>query len=372
MSIVSASLLSGGAGALRRFWRTARGFWYRPNACALIVLLMVCVVLQLLVQYRLNFWNRDFFNALEIRDGQQIAIQARRLVLLAGSSIALAVTAVWGRMTFQWLWRDWLTRDLIGAWLKDQRYQRTGYVNGERQNAEYRITEDARLATEAPIDLIVGLLTSLLSAGVFVTVLWSVGGALDIRIWGGVVSIPGYLVIASVVYATATTLGMMMIGRHMVDVIERKNQVEADFKYVVARVNTRMTLEVQPEDASILAGAQKAVIGQWRRLCGQYMRTTVISHGNYLLAPVIGLLLCAPNYVMGTVSLGQVTQAAAAFVSVQGAFNWLVDNYPRLAEWMSSAYRVGILLNTFDELDGAASPISHDDNQESQDELEPT
>ena len=44
-------------------------------------------------------------------------------------------------------------------------------------------------------------------------------------------------------------------------------------------------------------------------------------------------------------------QAAAAFVAVQGAFNWLVDNYPRLAEWMSSAYRVGILLTTFDALD---------------------
>ena len=30
--------------------------------------------------------------------------------------------------------------------------------------------------------------------------------------------------------------------------------------------------------------------------------------------------------------LGEVTQAAAAFAAVQGAFNWLVDNYPRLAE----------------------------------------
>jgi putative ATP-binding cassette transporter len=48
--------------------------------------------------------------------------------------------------------------------------------------------------------------------------------------------------------------------------------------------------------------------------------------------------------------LGELTQAAA-FVSVRGAFNWLVDNYPRLAEWMSSACRVGVLLDTLDMLD---------------------
>jgi vitamin B12/bleomycin/antimicrobial peptide transport system ATP-binding/permease protein len=52
--------------------------------------------------------------------------------------------------------------------------------------------------------------------------------------------------------------------------------------------------------------------------------------------------------------LGEVTQAAAAFVAVQGAFNWLVDNYPRLAEWLSSANRVGTLLAAFDRLTGVS------------------
>ena len=336
--------------ALRRFWRSARGFWREPTAWALIGMLVACVVLQLFVQYRLNFWNRDFFNALEARDGRLIWQETRLLLALAAASIALAIAAVWGRMTFQRRWRDWLTRSLIDAWLADQRYQRLGFVNGQRQNPEYRITEDARLATDAPIDLAVGLLSALLAAAAFIVVLWNVGGSLRIHIRGEVLIVPGYLVIASVVYATATTLSMATIGRHMVGVIENKNQAEADFKYVVARVNTRTTLAVVPDDASILATAQAAVIRQWRRLCGQHMRTTLVSHGNTLLAPVVGLLLCAPNYVSGVVSLGQVTQSAAAFVAVQGAFNWLVDNYPRLAEWMSSAYRVGILLTALDEL----------------------
>jgi hypothetical protein len=52
----------------------------------------------------------------------------------------------------------------------------------------------------------------------------------------------------------------------------------------------------------------------------------------------------------GSMLLGEVTQAAAAFAAVQGAFNWLVDNYPRLAEWASSAGRVGVLLFALDRL----------------------
>ena len=348
---IPSTFLSPAAGALRRFWRTARGFWHGSRAWALIALLVICVVLQLVVQYRLNLWNRDFFDALEARNGGQIWHQARLLVGLAAASVCLAVTAVWGRMTFQRSWRDWLTGSLTTSWLADQRYQRVGFVNGQRQNAEYRITEDARLATDAPIDLVVGLLSSLLVAGTFVTVLWNVGGSLEVRIWQGTLTIPGYLVIASVLYSAATTFGMMLIGRNMVDVIEQKNQAEADFKYVVARVNTRTTLEPHVEDASILSAAQATVIQQWRRLCGQHMRTTVVSHGNNLLAPIIGLILSAPNYVMGTITLGEVTQAAAAFVAVQGAFNWLVANFPRLAEWRSSANRVGTLLDSFDRLD---------------------
>jgi ABC-type uncharacterized transport system fused permease/ATPase subunit len=162
-----------------------------------------------------------------------------------------------------------------------------------------------------------------------------------------------------VVYAAATTGAMMLVGRDMVDVIERKNQAESELKYAVAHLRESAAAPAPTLDiAAIIAAVGTAltdVIAQWRRLCGQHMRTTLVSHGNTLLAPLIGLILCVPHYIQGTMLLGEVTQAAAAFVAVQGAFNWLVDNYPRLAEWLSSANRVGILLGAFDRLAEAES-----------------
>jgi putative ATP-binding cassette transporter len=88
------------------------------------------------------------------------------------------------------------------------------------------------------------------------------------------------------------------------------------------------------------------------------MRTTYVSHGNTLLAPLVGLILCVPHLIEGTMLLGDVTQAAAAFVAVQGAFNWLIDNFPRLAECLSSANRVGNLLMAFDRLEAAERPAA--------------
>ena len=99
--------------------------------------------------------------------------------------------------------------------------------------------------------------------------------------------------------------------------------------------------------------AFRNVLKRWRQYTLQFLRTTVVSQTSQTFVPVVPLILCAPKYLAGEMSLGQVMQAASAFVTVQIAFNWLVDNYPRLAEWASSASRVGILLFGLDLLSPA-------------------
>ncbi|MDI1287204.1 MAG: SbmA/BacA-like family transporter [Reyranella sp.] len=154
----------------------------------------------------------------------------------------------------------------------------------------------------------------------------------------------------------------------MIEVIESKNQAESELKYAVAHLRERATARLSPADmgdsTASVASALRAVMRQWQRLAWQYMRTTYVSHGNSLLVPLVGLILCVPHYIQGTMLLGDVTQAAAAFVAVQGAFNWLIDNFPRLAECLSSANRVGNLLAGFDGLEPTEEPIEADNVEE--------
>ena len=50
-------------------------------------------------------------------------------------------------------------------------------------------------------------------------------------------------------------------------------------------------------------------------------------------------------------SLGEVAQVTAAFVIVQAALNWLVENYAGVADCLSSVNRVASFLIALDELD---------------------
>ncbi len=126
--------------------------------------LIAVALAQIAVQYRLNYWNRDFFNALEGRDAAGLRAQALIFAPLACLSVSLSVASVWGRMTTQRKWREWLTKHLLALWLRDERYRRLKFVTGEYQNAEYRISYDARIATDAPVDMALGLFTAALTA----------------------------------------------------------------------------------------------------------------------------------------------------------------------------------------------------------------
>lgn len=350
-----------------RFWVSAAGFWRGPSAWATWILtgsLVAIVVGQLVVQYRLNYWNRDFFNALGQKDAAALEFQAVMFLPLAACAIALASASVWGRMTAQRKWRESLTKLLIKYWLEDGHYRRLNNVAVEHKNPEYRIAQDARLATDAPIDFAVGLLSSLLTAVTFMQVLWSVGGDFGFVAFGHAIWLPGYLVIAVIAYSTAVTLLMMVVARRLTQVVQKKNQSEAE---LIAAANVlredgegvAMAGE-EPQERRRLWLALQMNLARWRDICNQLMRTTLVSQGNIVIAPVVGLVLCAPKYLNGSMSLGELTQAAAAFTTVQLSFNWLVDNYPRVADWHSSVNRVATLLLAIDELDHPGHPARPD------------
>src|SRR5579864_7334446 len=211
---------------LQRFWTSAAGFWRGKSAAsswALTIGLLAVVLGQLAVQYGLNYWNRDFFNAIGRRDANGLWSEAAIFIPLAGLSIGLSVTSVWARMTAQRKWREWLTKHILAIWLSQEHYRHLKSVSSEYKNAEYRIAFDARAATDAPVDLALGLVTSALTAVVFIDVLWSVGGEFTVLVGRFEVTVPGYLVIGVGVYSLMFTTAMMVVGRNLPAVIQVEN-----------------------------------------------------------------------------------------------------------------------------------------------------
>jgi putative ATP-binding cassette transporter len=193
--------------------------------------------------------------------------------------------------------------------------------------------------------------------------LWTVGGSISFDLEGGLLVVPGYLVVGALAYSVAVNGGVTLIGRKLTGVMESKNRTEARLRAVAGRLResaegpAAATGDSAVQRQGIMEALQQ-VISAWRALCGQLMRVTIVSSSNSLLAPVVGLALAAPQYLDGKLSLGELAQASAAFVLVSGAFNWISDNYPRLADWTSSAHRVAHLLLSLDQLDRDGQPAA--------------
>jgi len=298
---------------LARFWRSASGFWLGRSARLawfLVAVLIATVILQLLTQYALNFWNRDFFDAIGHRDREELWNQALRFPPLAAASLALMIVQVWARMTTQITWREWLSNRLYDYWLNDDRYVRLRFTASDHQTPEYRIAEDARIATDLPVDLVLGLFQSLLNAVTFMGILWSVGGSLSIHHGGLMLTIPGYLVIAVVAYSFLLSAGIFLIARHLTRVIEENKRKEAELRSIGTHLREAGEGVAFPDGAKdarhIIGAALKGVIAIWRIYRSQLMRMTLVTYTSLLVTPVVGLLLCIPKYLAETMTLGEV------------------------------------------------------------------
>ena len=342
---------------LARFWATARGYW-KPGqsriAWPLTISMAAVVLVSLAITYGLNLWNRHFFDALQAKDAAVVLHQGLMFPLWVGGYLAMCVFAMWVRMTMQRTWRGFVNDRLLDRWLKRSHFYQLELIDGDHKNPEHRINDDVRIATEMPVDFVTGFITSVLSAATFFIVLWSVGGSLALPFAGGIV-VPGFMLWAALIYAAIANGAMLLIGRRFVRTTQAKNQAEAEYRYSLARVRENA------ECIALLRGAQAEragidksfgrLLARWTDLVGQQMRAVIVSQGHAQLVGVVPLLLCTPRFLDGSMSLGQMMQIASAFGIVQGAMSWLVDNYPRIAEWMASVRRVATLLVAIDGLE---------------------
>src|SRR6266581_7217856 len=345
---------------LARFWEAALGFWRKGGGRTAWLLTFTVITIALVnlgLQYRLNVWHRAMFDALDKRDGSGVLYQSMIFFPLILASVSVAAAATYAKLTLQRRWRDWLNAHVLDQWLVSGRYYQLNLVPGDHTNPEYRVAEDLRVSVEAPVDFSIGVFSAVTSAIVFIGVLWFIGGELTIPIGSTVLRIPGFLVVAAFIYALLASGAMVMIARGFVSVSENKNQAEADYRYALTRLREHgesiALLGGDTEERAGLDGAFTMVRQRWYELMLQYIRTTIVSQSSNGLAPIIPILLCAPKYVAGTMTLGEVMQAASAFMIVQVAFNWLVENYPRLADWTASASRLATLLVSLDRLERA-------------------
>ena len=352
------------ARSTRRFLRVSLGFWSgatRTLAWLLTSATLLFLFANLGAALAVNRWYKFFFDALEQKSTQAVVLGLGLVLVLALFSAAFSVGLLHARMRLQVRWRQWLTRTLISRWLADRHFYQLTVVHTEADNPEARIAEDSRIAIELLVDFSLGVLNALLAAISFIGILWVVGGSLPVAGY----SIPGYMVFACIAYSSITTLGMFLLGRRLVRRVEEKAAGEAQLRYELTRVkdnaeNIALTGGDDDERAR-LEVTFSDLVQRWLRVIIWQGRMMWLNGANLVLAPVVPLLLGAPKYLAGEMTLGSLMQAATAFVQVQLALNWLADNAVRLADWFASSHRVAQLSDAIDRLEASLGPVGQGD-----------
>ena len=341
------------------FARFAGGFWRgatSKSAWALTLGLAACLLLSTGATVAMNHWNRWFFDSLEARNVADVTSSVFVFFLIVAAMAAVGVGIVLTRETLQVRWRAWLVEHLVARWLGNQRFYHLNVSGKEPPNPEYRISDDTRWATEPLVDLGIGLVLAVAGAAAFISILWTVGGAITFDPGFGAVTIPAYMVWVALAYGIFASGLMLWVGAPLVGYVGRKNEAEGYFRFGMMRIRDNAESVALMQGAryeqAVLSRLYGTVVARWMAIVWQHGHLTWITNASGPMIPVVPLLFAAPKYLAGELSLGQVTQLAAAFIQVQIAISWVVDNYNRVAEWYASARRVLDIVTASDAIDG--------------------
>jgi len=352
----------------RSFFRMAAGFWTGLSAARawlLTIVVLAFAFAQIGAQVGINSWNRMFFDALEKKDMADVITAIGLLPVLIGAAAVTMSGLVVSRMLLQVRWREWVTDRLAGWWIADQRYYRLGFLDTEHTAPEFRIAEDVRISTEPLVEFAIGLISALVTALTFAAILWTVAGSISFEVAGQTFRIPAYMAIAALLYAIITSTAAYYVGRALVGKIAAKNETEALFRAEMTRLRENAEsialIKGDADERSSVRETYGNVVKAWMAVVRRQGFIALVLNTNGALFPIVPLLLAAPKFLSGELSLGAVMQVAAAFSAVQAALIWFVDNFVRLSEWYASVVRVDEFVETLEEVD--IGTIMEDEHQ---------
>jgi vitamin B12/bleomycin/antimicrobial peptide transport system ATP-binding/permease protein len=343
---------------------TARIWPFRPFtglerriAVAMVVFLVVLNQAEVGIIVRLNFFNRDLFDAIQHRDAA-VFWQQLLYVFTPWAFIYVAMTVVeyFTQSMLVIRWRRWLTDHFVSRWLNTHNHYRVSLLSGQTDNPDQRISEDIfrfiNGGTDGSIQafglydfsiLLISTVTTLVS---FSIVLWTLSQSFTFP--GTNVVLPGFLFWVALIYAAAGTLITHMIGRPLINLYFQRQHMEADFRFSLAR------LREYTEQVALLGGerAEQSMLGsRFGALVSNYldviyrgMKVRAFTQTFGQVSPIIPFVFTAPFYFLGKIELGVMTQTAGAFGRVSDSLTFFVNYYTYLAGFKSVVDR----LNSFD------------------------
>jgi putative ATP-binding cassette transporter len=354
--------VAGARGFMRQLWRLTAPYWWSEErwlARGLLVVIIAMSVFLVWLAKLLNDWNRAFFDALQEKDAAGfwkllISFDSFEAFFFSFTGlvfiyIVVAVYRLWLRQYLTIRWRRWLTHVYFGDWLAERTYYRMELVNHGTDNPEQRIEQDIATFTTQTLTIVLGLLSELMTLATFTFVLWRLSGSLTLGFLGGL-EVPGYMVWVALLYAIAGSWATWAIGKRLVRINFDLERYNADFRYRLIRVRENAEsialYEGEPDEGRRLSGAFQRIYDTYWDYMRVFKRLTWLNVFYSQVASIFPIVVQAPRYFTGEITLGVMTQTAGAFAQVQGSLSWFVDSFSTLADWKAVVDRLTTFADT--------------------------
>ncbi|MFM0052577.1 ABC transporter ATP-binding protein/permease [Caballeronia grimmiae] len=327
-------------------WSLIKPYWIseeRGFAWGLLVAIIAINMTVVWINVRLNSWNADFYNALQnknVRDFPHL------LLIFTGLAFAYILLAVYGRYLRQMLafrWRQWLTNRFLEQWLGDRAFYR---IERDRlaDNPDQRISDDLQSFATTTLTLSLDLLSTLVTLVTFITILWTIAGALTLTLGGTPIVIPGYMVWAAALYAILGSLIIQKVGHPLVSINYQQQKVEADFRFGLIRVRENAEQIAFYDGIATETANAKSIFQRirdnWWLIMKYTKRMTFVLSFYGQIAIIFPIMVAAPRYFAGAFSFGVLMQISSAFGTVSDSFSWFINSYSTLVEWRATVNRL--------------------------------
>ena len=327
-------------------WHLIKPYWVseeRWKAWGLFSIILALVLVMVYINVLITDWNRTMYDSMQNKDYVAFKHLLWQFSYLAFAYISVATARIYLTQSLQIRWRTWMTDKYMAKWLLHHAYYRMEQGHNA-DNPDQRIAEDLRALSSETISLVLGFISSAVTLVSFVGILWAISGPISFMLLHQQWVIPGYMLWFAIAYAGVGSWIIWWIGKPLVTQSFNQERFEANYRFGLIRVREHA------EAIALYRGEQRertqlnTSFEDIRQNWWSIMRTTkslniaVNFYGQFSI--IFPLLVAAPRYFSGAISLGVLMQISSAFGQVQDALSWFINAFTTLADWKASINRL--------------------------------
>jgi putative ATP-binding cassette transporter len=297
--------------------------------------------------------QRKMIEVLERRDAGDFALAAGLFIGLSLLLVVITALRIYLRQRLEIRWRRGLTGDYIRRWIGEHAYGQTQLHGGGIDNPDQRIAEDIRDFVASALGLSLSLFAAVMTLISFGGLLWTLSSGWFVPIGGGEHGqVPGLLLWVAISFSIVSMWLTHLLGRRLVPINYDRFRFEADFRYGLVRFRDHVEeVALSRGEAVERLGAVdrfRSVVGVFLQLVRAEMQLSVLTGMLGQLNSLVPLVLAAPSYFNGLVTLGLIVQTRVAYDQVSGALSWFVNAYREIARWRANIERLAAFSEVMD------------------------